>query len=66
MMCAYYAIEKIGKELVARELFTMIYEHYYWLLFGIISYALNTTKKEENAIRFYEFLKQEGLRSFWI
>lgn len=62
-MCAYHAVGKIGNELMKRELFDAFSEYYYWLLFSILRAAIVLTKRDENRIRFYEFLGQGGLKN---
>lgn len=62
-MCAYLAVEKIGRELEVRGLFEIYSEYFYWLLFPYFRNALLATKKEENCKCFYEFLKTEGVKT---
>lgn len=64
-MCAYLAIEKIGKELTARKIFSEFAEYYYWLVYIVLNGALILTKTEENRVRFYEFLMKEGIRNLF-
>lgn len=60
-MCAYKAMEKIGNELVKREIFPMVFQHYYHKLFYALIFAVRKTKNEENARYFYDFLQREGV-----
>lgn len=60
-MCAYKAMEKIGTELVGREIFPRAFQHYYHKLFFALIFAVRKTKDEEKAMGFYNFLQQEGV-----
>ena len=62
-MCAYFAIERIGKELIARKIFTTFAEYYYLLAYSVLVNALKVTKKEENRVQFYEFLMRKGIKN---
>ncbi|MCM1231015.1 MAG: glycosyltransferase [Ruminococcus flavefaciens] len=60
-MCAYWAREKIGKELLKRNVFGEAVQHYFYRtayhLMGIIS----EEKDRERAEIFYNFLQNEGI-----
>lgn len=60
-MCAYMSIEKLGKELYIRNKLSEMYQHYYLFVCRELRRALYTTKKKENAERFYDFLRSEGV-----
>lgn len=60
-MCAYAAMDKLGRELLHRGMFNEVFQHYYCALFFTIQSALLKTKKEENARFFYDFLKNGGI-----
>ena len=62
-MCVYWAMEKIGNELVQRKLLHNFSDYYYCLLFFYLRTAILRTKKKENANLFYNFLKQEGVKA---
>lgn len=62
-MCAYRAMEKIGKELVKRGVFAELFQHYYVRFFFSLKYILLKTKKRENAEKFYAFLQDEGIEN---
>lgn len=62
-MCAYRALIKIGQELIARKVFSEVFQHYYCRLFYALRSSINKTKKSENARLFYEFLQKEGINN---
>lgn len=63
-MCTYQAMEKIGKELINRKMFSEVFQHYYCRLFYGLRYSIRNTKKCETARNFYTFLQKEGIRNF--
>ncbi len=63
-MCAYLAMEKLGKELVIRGLFNDLFQYYYFRLFETLRAALAKTKRQEDAKQFYNFLQKEGISNF--
>lgn len=61
-MCAYLALMKLGKELIARNLFSEMYDYFYYQAFFILIAAILKTKSKEKAELFYEFLRKKGIR----
>lgn len=61
-MCAYLAMMKLGKELIARNLFSEMYDYFYYQAFFILIAAILKTKSKEKAELFYEFLRKKGIR----
>lgn len=62
-MCTYQAMVKIGQELIARKVFSEVFQHYYCRLFYALKASIYKTKKSENARLFYEFLQKEGINN---
>lgn len=62
-MCVYQALEKLGQELVARDLFEEMFQYYYSLFFIYFKNALLKAKREEDAKAFYKFLQIEGINN---
>lgn len=62
-MCTYQAMEKIGKELIKRKIFSDIFQYYYCRLFYELRTSLRSTKKSESARNFYDFLQKEGINN---
>lgn len=60
-MCSYYAVKEIGNELIRRNVFYQVREHYYFFSLFCLRAALLATKKEETAKNFYMFLSEEGI-----
>lgn len=61
-MCCYKAFEKIQKELLARELFEDVYEHFYYRVFSILIAEMKIQKNKEKLQLFYDFLVRKGIK----
>lgn len=61
-MCCYWAMKKIGEELVARKVLSKTFEHYYCTLFYRLRGALLSTRRKDVAESFYRFLQEEGIK----
>lgn len=61
-MCAYNAYMKLGTELLKRNKFDDVFQHYYMRVLSGLFVALGKAKKEEEKKNFYNFLKNEGIR----
>lgn len=59
--CTYYACIKVYDELVKREKFESVYQHYYIRLFMQIQAIFFGLIKEEQKEAFYDFLKNDGI-----
>lgn len=62
-MCVYRAMVKLGQELIARKVFSEVFQHYYCRVFYALKASIYKTKKSENARLFYEFLQKEGINN---
>ncbi len=60
-MCTFLAMEKIQKELIVRNQFAQLYEHFYYRVYWNLKSALEKTKSGEEKEAFYCFLRQEGI-----
>lgn len=60
-MCEYYAMVELLKQLIERNQFERLYEHYYFRLFETFIATVVNTKKEEKREGFYRFLQNEGI-----
>lgn len=64
-MCTYKAMKKVEKELIKRDVFPKVYQHFYCRLFYNLRAALLKTKKQDVAEEFYSFLQKEGIRKIY-
>lgn len=62
-MCVYLAMKKIEEELIARELFPEVFEHFYYRLVYNLIGAILKTKENEKAQSFYRFIQEEGMKT---
>ncbi len=62
-MCMYKAMEKLGKELIARGIFGDVFQYYFFRLFYALRAALIRSKNREDAEQFYCFLQDGGLNN---
>lgn len=60
-ICAYKAYMKLGKELIKRDKFGQLFQHYYTRVLSGLLVALGKAKSEEEKRNFYVFLKNEGI-----
>ena len=60
-MCSYLAFLQIVKELKQRNKLADVYPQYYYQFFFSVRDALFRCKREEDKIKFYEFLRNEGI-----
>ncbi len=60
-MCAFFALEKLGKELKKRDMLQQVSEHFSIYAFFIFCYSLRITKKQDIARKFYMFLCEKGI-----
>lgn len=60
-MCAYYAMVELLKQLIERNQFEKLYEHYYFRLFETLIATIVNIRKEEKREVFYRFLQNEGI-----
>lgn len=60
-MCAYWAIEKMGKDLVQRNIFSMAAQHYFCFTVYCLMGLISGEKNKEIAESFYSFLHNEGI-----
>lgn len=63
-MCTFLAMEKVQEELIERNVFASLFQHYYYRLFYSMTGALLQTKQAENMKTFYNFLQKEGISRF--
>ncbi len=62
-MCGYYAMFELCDQLLKRNRFDKLYEHYYVRLFYVLTVIVSNTKNEQRRLEFYNFLKREGIRN---
>ena len=60
-MCSYLAFLQIVKELKQRNKLADVYPQYYYQFFFSLRDALFRCKREDDKIKFYEFLRTEGI-----
>ena len=60
-MCTFLAMEKLQEELINRKQFAKLYQHFYYKAFFSIKWSLEKTKNIDDARKFYNFLKEEGI-----
>lgn len=60
-MCIYWAMKKLGDELIERGLFDKLFQYFYCIAFYNLRNAILKTKKKEHAKQFYEFLQEGGI-----
>lgn len=63
-MCTYWAMKKIGDDLVERGLFDKLFQYFYCIAFYNLRNTILNTKRRERAKQFYEFLQKEGVDNF--
>lgn len=63
-MCIYWAMKRLGDELIQRGLFDRFFQYFYCITFYNLRNAILKTKKSEGAKQFYEFLRKEGIDNF--
>lgn len=60
-MCAYWAIEKMGKDLAQRNLFSVVAQYYFCFTVYCLMGLISGEKDKEKAKSFYDFLQNEGI-----
>lgn len=60
-MCAYYAMERLAKELSDRKMFGRFAGFYYYILASSVLHLLEKEKDMERKKSFYNFLRNEGI-----
>lgn len=63
-MCTFKAMEKLQQELIYREQFSELYQHFYYRLFFALKCALENTKTEILQRKFYDYIKYQGIGEF--
>ncbi len=62
-MCGYYADKKLAEELIKRDKFKDVYRQFYYRFYIHMLTTVRKTNNREEARKFYEFLKKEGLEN---